>query len=394
MLQRAVNFCKGHVTVRVEGGFPERVLNLCAARQINFWNLNWETPISFTFTMTRKSFRELKKHQEKLGAEMQVVGKSGLPFFARRFRRRRVLMAGLGLCTLLLLTGSFFIWDIQIEGNVNVSQEEILRVLDQYGVGMGSYAFSIHSEQLRNQILLEIPELSYIAVNVSGSRAYVQVRERTPKPELVNKRQPGNTVAARDGLITAVQPYDGEKLVLPGTMVQEGQLLISGVTDDEQAGTRFLRGMGKVYARTWHKIRCQVPGSVREKVYTGEEHTRYAICWGAKRINFYNSSSIPWGDCDKIVTRTKLTLPGGIALPITVVKETYRCYEEQTVERSQEEAEQAAYSVRKAYLTGSMEEGQVEHETLTAVPWGDDLLVELSAECQEQIGRFVEIEKE
>ena len=48
----------------------------------------------------------------------------------------------------------------------------------------------------------------------------------------------------------------------------------------------------------------------------------------------------------------------------------------------------------KAYLTGSMEEGQVEHETLTAVPWGDDLLVELSAECQEQIGRFVEIEKE
>ena len=149
-----------------------------------------------------------------------------------------------------------------------------------------------------------------------------------------------------------------------------------------------------MYARTWHKIRCQVPGSVREKVYTGEEHTRYAICWGAKRINFYNSSSIPWGDCDKIVTRTKLTLPGGIALPITVVKETYRCYEEQTVERSQEEAEQLAYRVLKAYLTGSMEEGQVEHETLTAVPWGDDLLVELSAECQEQIGRFVEIEKE
>ena len=394
MLQQVVNFCRGHVTVRVESGFPERVLNLCAARQIPFWDLRWETPLSFTFTMTRRSFRELRRYGDRLGAEMRVVGKEGLPFFARRFRRRYVLVTGLGLCALLLLAGSFFIWDIRIEGNVAVSDEEILRALDRHGVGMGTYAFSVQSEALRNQILLEIPELSYIAVNVSGSRAYVQVRERTPKPELVNKRQPGNTVAARDGLVTAVQPYDGEKAVLPGTMVREGQLLISGVTDDIQAGTRFLRGMGKVYARTWYTLRCQVPGTVRQKAYTGEEHTRYAICWGTRRINFYNNSSIPWGDCDKIVTRTKLTLPGGIALPITVVKETYRCYEEQTVERSQREAEELAYAVLEAALTGGMDEGEVERESLTAVPWGEDFLVELSAECREQIGRFVEIEKE
>ena len=394
MLQQAVNFCKGHVTVRVESGFPERVLNLCAARQIKFWDLQWETPLSFTFTMTRRSFRSLREHREKLGAEMQVVGREGLPYFVRRFRRRYVLVAGLGMCALALLVGSFFVWDFRIEGNVGVSDEEILRALDKCSVGIGTYSFSIQSEQLRNQILLEIPELSYIAVNVSGCRAYIQVRERTPKPELVDTRQPGNTVAARDGLVTAVQPYDGEKLVLPGTTVQEGQLLISGITDDEQAGTRFLRGMGKVYARTWYNLQCQVPGTVREKAYTGEEHTRYAICWGRTRINFYNSGSIPWGDCDKIVTRTKLALPGGIALPITIVKETYRCYEEQTVERSQREAEELAYAVLAADLIAGMDEGEVERKSLTSVAWGEDFLVELSAECREQIGRFVEIEKE
>ena len=394
MLQRAINFCRGHVTVRVESGFPERVLNLCAARQIKFWDLDWESPIAFVFTMTRRSFRELKKHAEKLGAEMRVAEKGGLPYFAWRFRHRYVLVGGLSLCALLLFAGSFFVWDFRIEGNVTVSDEEILRALDRCGVGMGTYALSIHSDELRNQILLEIPELSYIAVNVSGSRAYVQVRERTPRPELVNKRQPGNTVAVRDGLVTAVQPYDGEKMVLPGTMVQEGQLLISGVTDDDQAGTRFLRGMGKVYARTWYALRCQVPGTVREKVYTGEEHTRYAVCWGSKRINFYNNSSIPWGDCDKIVTRTKLALPGGIALPITIVKETYRCYEERLTERSQEEAEQLACAVLTAELAAGMDEGQVEGKTLTSIPWGEDFLVELQAECREQIGRFVEIEKE
>ena len=48
MLQQAVNYWKGHVTLRVESGFPERVLNLCAVRQIAFWDLCWETPLSFT----------------------------------------------------------------------------------------------------------------------------------------------------------------------------------------------------------------------------------------------------------------------------------------------------------------------------------------------------------
>ena len=47
-----------------------------------------------------------------------------------------------------------------------------------------------------------------------------------------------------------------------------------------------------------------------------------------------------------------------------------------------------------ADLAAGMDEGQVEGETLTSVPWGEDFLVELSAECREQIGRFVEIEKE
>ena len=95
MLQQAVNYWKGHVTLRVESGFPERVLNLCAARQIAFWDLCWETPLSFTFTMTRKDFRRLKKAAERLNCQLQVVGKEGLPYLLRRFRRPQRMMLSL-----------------------------------------------------------------------------------------------------------------------------------------------------------------------------------------------------------------------------------------------------------------------------------------------------------
>ena len=56
MLQHVVNLLKGEVTGRVESGFPERVLNLCAEYGITFWDLNWESPVAFTFTMARREW--------------------------------------------------------------------------------------------------------------------------------------------------------------------------------------------------------------------------------------------------------------------------------------------------------------------------------------------------
>ena len=52
MLGQLVHLLKGQVTGRVESGFPERVLNICAEHAIAFWDLRWESEVAFTFTMT------------------------------------------------------------------------------------------------------------------------------------------------------------------------------------------------------------------------------------------------------------------------------------------------------------------------------------------------------
>ena len=390
MLQRLINQWKGEVVLRVESGFPERVLNVCAARQIPFWDLRWESPLAFTFTMTRRDFARLRGAAERLDCAIRVERRAGVPFFLRRFRRRYALVAGLGLGLLACFFGSFFIWDIEIEGNVTVREEEILRALERNGVSIGTFGYDIQSEQLRNRILLELPELIYIAVNVHGCRAHVQVRERLVGPASVDKRQPGNTVASRDALVTDIRPYDGKKLVLPGTMVQKGQLLISGVTDDEQAGTRFLRGMGEVYGRTWYTLDCKTTDTALEKRYTGEEHTRFALCWGERRVNLYLGGSPDLTGCDKTVTRTPLELPGGFPLPITVVRETYRVYEIAETPRAADSAKAAGRLMLEEYLLSGLE-GEVKGSIVTAEELDGVWQTRLQAECEEQIGVFVEI---
>ena len=127
MLKHLVNLAKGEVTGRVESGFPERVLNICAEYGIVFWDLRWASPVEFTFTMTRRDWKRLRRLSRRIDCDMTAVNWKGAPFFLGRIRRRYGLWVTLGACVALLFWGSFFIWDFQVEGNVNVSRQEILR---------------------------------------------------------------------------------------------------------------------------------------------------------------------------------------------------------------------------------------------------------------------------
>ena len=205
MLNQIVNRLQGQVRIRVETPFPERVLNLCGARNLAFWDMEWESETAFTCRLNRRDYYALRRAVKQLDCRLTVVRKEGVPFFLGRFRRRHALLAGLTLCSALLFFGSFFIWDFTVEGNQRVTDEEILRALQRQGVGIGTFGISLDTEDIRNHVLLEIPELLWITVNVSGCRAYVEVRERVEAPEPVDEREPTNVVARRDGLILDIQ---------------------------------------------------------------------------------------------------------------------------------------------------------------------------------------------
>ena len=303
MLTGIINRLRGQVRIRAECAFPERVLNLCGARDLAFWDLEWESPTAFTCRLSRSDYGKLRRAAEKLDCELTVVGREGAPFFLRRFRHRTALVTGLVACGLGLFVGSFFVWDYQVEGNETVSTERILRALEKNGVGLGAFGLSLDGEDIRNHVLLDIPELSWIAVNVSGCRAQVQVRERVPPPEIVDEKTPANVVARRAGLVLEVRALDGVTCVLPGSSVEKGQLLISGVADTDTFGARILAGMGKIRARTWYTLTTEVPLTTLTKQYTGTEKTCVSLVLGTRRVKFFRNSSIEGKKYDKITKR-------------------------------------------------------------------------------------------
>lgn len=398
MLKKAVKLLRGSVCVRAKSAYPERMLNLCSARGIEFWDVRWIDDTALSFCVARGDLRALRRAAEGCGAEVSIERTAGTPFFFARLRRRHALFTGGILCAALLLVNSLFIWDFEVTGNETVPTETILHALREHGVHRGTFIYSFRSQDICNRVLPELKDLCWVAVNVRGCKAYVQVRERVRAPERVNESEPTNVIAAKPGLITKVRALDGEKRVLPGTSVQQGQLLIAGVvdtggTEKPSVTTRFLAGKGEVWARTWYDLTVRVPLTYEKKVYTGKEKRSHTLIWGENRLKIgAKGSSICNVDCDKIKNQTQWTLFGLFALPVTWETETLLPYELEVTPRSRADAEVQGKDVLETYLAALLgEAGSVTQRRFSTAVEGDTLVVTLSAECEEQIGKEVPI---
>lgn len=398
MLKKAVKLLRGSVCVRAKSAYPERMLNLCSARGIEFWDVRWIDDTALSFCVARGDLRALRRAAEGCGAEVSIERTAGTPFFFARLRRRHALFAGGILCAVLLLVNSLFIWDFEVTGNETVPTETILHALREHGVHRGTFIYSFRSQDICNRVLPELKDLCWVAVNVRGCKAYVQVRERVRAPERVNESEPTNVIAAKPGLITKVRALDGEKRVLPGTSVQQDQLLIAGVvdtggTEKPSVTTRFLAGKGEVWARTWYDLTVRVPLTYEKKVYTGKEKRSHTLIWGENRLKIgAKGSSICNVDCDKIKNQTQWTLFGLFALPVTWETETLLPYELEVTPRSRADAEAQGKDVLETYLAALLgEAGSVTQRRFSTAVEGDTLVVTLSAECEEQIGKEVPI---
>lgn len=387
MYRKVLNYLRGQVTVEVESAAPERVLNLCAAHGIPFWGLTWLSELRLRAAIDRAELPHLRQVLTQTDAVLTVVRAEGAPEVWRQYRRRYVLLAAAGLLMLTMTLGSTHIWAFQVTGNDTVPTETILRTLEKYGVALGARS-RIQQEELRNHVLLELPDVVWLTVNMRGCTAHVQVVERQRPPHLYTDGEITNVVAARDGLVTGVQALDGEAQVMAGSTVTAGQVLISGVVDSDRRGYRLLHGMGQVWARTWYELSVSVPLTVREKGRETGAVTRLAVDVGRNRIKIYGKGSMTGPDCDKMTLYHQARLPFGLTLPVTLVTERTVRYAAGETERSPEEARAEGEAQLMAQLRTALaqRDGNLLHHRFDAVRQGVWLVVTLHAECEEQIG--------
>jgi len=335
-------FFLGSVTVSADYNNITSLLNLCMYYSIPYSDFQ-ALADRVTMRFRIKAYQKMKKEAQARGIPYNVEKKSGLPFWLDRYKYRFGLSLGILLALALVFASHRFIWDIDVTGNEKMTSREIREILDSYGFSVGSYIPRLNTDKLENKILIDSDRISWISINVVGTVAEVQVREREEGASQSVITRPANLIAKKSGIIEEVRVFRGKTMVGAGKYVKKGDLLVSGLFDSVQVGFRYTRAAGEIYARTVEEFYIEIPYEYEGKVYTGEGYSNKYLNFFDYSMNISKNSGNEGALYDKIDIVEDCSLWGFIETPISLRTERYLEYETAMMTRTVEEAEELAY---------------------------------------------------
>ena len=380
---RISDWLRGEAELELFGSFPAGVLNTAAAEGLKLWGVESRDENTVRLHIEEAGVEALRRLAEKGACEVHILRRRGGRGARLRIRRRPALLLGAAIMAGLLLLSSLFVWDVEVRGTERLSRAEVLRALEDCGFGVGSFWPGRNTDLLCSEVMLRLPEIAWMTVNVSGSRAVVAVAERTEKPAMYDGARPADLVAARDGLVRRVNALAGRAEVQEGEIVTEGQVLISGTLESLTGDPRRVRARGAVMAETWTELSALCPEQEDIKTPAGIPHSRFALVLGKKRVNLYIGSGKTIDGCDKIISEYTLGLEGLFSTPLRLVRERFVPYGTQPGDDYD-----PGRTGRQLYaLLEARTEGQILSYTLTPGRHGQLHVLTLRAHCTENIAR-------
>lgn len=253
---RFIHFLTGYVVFAAAGGFPERFVNLCADMGIPVWDVRPQDGVLLGRT-TVPAYRRLRIAAKRAGMRLRVRERRGLPFFLHRNRKRFGVPLGAAVCFMILVLLSSRLWVIEIEGNDMLTSDTVREALREVGVREGMRPDAIDASAAERELLRLMPGVDWIALNVDGSVLHVALREDAV-PDTNEPQKPCHIVAARDGYLLRLEPYEGQAIAKINTAVQQGELLVSGAKE-HKGGVTLHHAAGYAEAQTTRTLHAELP---------------------------------------------------------------------------------------------------------------------------------------
>lgn len=304
MMHNLLNYTGGTVTVAVRGDLPERFINLCVAEHILLWKIAKQEEAVYV-TMRLADFFRIRPLARKSRTHIEVVGFSGLPFIMKRIKRRKMLVIG-GIVWLLLLNiMTSYIWFIDITGENQISSERIMGLAYQNGLKPGALKDKVNAKQIENAIQLNVPEVAWVGVNFTGTRAVIEIVEKTmPQP---TSKEPANIVAAKDGMITELIVLSGQAARKIGDTIKKGDVVIKGIAAEPaetdsitgqplpaKVPPQLVKAKGIVKARVWYESYGEAELTKTMYRRTGEKEIAVSLKIGSGEYRLKQVAAQPY----------------------------------------------------------------------------------------------------
>lgn len=318
IIKKIVEYLVGYVFFEIKGTETERFLEECSKQNINLYNIS----VIKNTTQMKASVRDYKKIQKiKIkGLRRKIIKKWGIRFPLHKHRKRTGFATGFLLMILLLIFLSGFIWKIEISGNTKISDNLLIQTLKHYGVYEGAKKNKLNITQIENKIKNDLYDLSWITINLDGSIASVEVKERYVKPVSEDRSRPSNLVAQMDGQIVKMEITKGKPMVSVGDAVVKGNLLVAGFYNDKKDNIILEHSSGRVTA----EVSVSKTFSAKTKssrIVEKEVVSKYSIDFFGKIIDTNRKIKFE-KEWQHTVKKTQLSI-FGLKFPIYLIENRY-----------------------------------------------------------------------
>lgn len=305
----------GRVFFRVEGLSMERLLNHCAQTGLRLYGVRRASARELRASASPADFAALSAFASGRGWRVSETRAAGLPRARRRARGRAPLLCGALVFLALCWAVASCVWFVEVDG-AGPYEAEVRRILASQGVRPGRFHAAVSADKVRQALEDELTGLSWVGVYRSGVRLRVQCVPAAPPPPQGARAQ--NLVASRDGVVRSLVCRAGTPRVAPGDAVRAGDVLIEGAERGSDGKTATVQAQGSVTARVWHAGEAFVSATVTRIEPTGQSAARRVLCapdW-SRALDARPGYA-------RYEIETKILRVGG-ALPVWLVKETWR----------------------------------------------------------------------
>lgn len=264
----------GCLTIKITGENSEIILNRALSNKIFVKNLYYKNKEIYGDIAVNR-FKDFLKIRRGTGCKIKIVKKFGIAFNIKRYKRRLGFVIGMVVFFITLLSLSNFVWIINVEGNKNISNNEIIYSCKKIGIYEGLNKSKVKNKYDAQRLQLVQKGIAWCSFNLEGCVLTVNISETTDLYEKT-KETPSNLKASFDGKIKKIDVTSGNVLVKVGDYVSKGQLLVEGLIHNNY-GNIFVHSEGEIIAETRRVFSAKGEYIQNKKQVTGLKKCNYTL---------------------------------------------------------------------------------------------------------------------
>lgn len=391
-----LQYCRGYLRIRVRGFSPERFMNLCSNRDILLWNITREDGV-YDMNISLRSFYKLRPIARKTGTRVAILERYGLPFLVPQLLRRKMFCAGLFLALGFWIWSSFYVWDIELTGNYQITEDIFEDFLEEAGVHVGMSKEDLDIGTLEKEIRRTFKQVTWTSARLSGTRLRIEIKENDAPILTEEQKKDGGSdlVAEYDGTIESMIVRNGVPKVSIGESVEKGTVLVEGsipvYNDDATVKEyQYVRADADIMLLHERTYTARLPYSHIQKEYTGRTRTQRFLRFGNREIRLPQER--PFLVYDTVVRESRPQFFEMLSIPVWIGRKTHREYLDVEYEYTLDEAESLLNEKIMTFLISLEEKGvQIIEKNVKIDTNGGTWVITGNFQVREPIGVSVDI---